>query len=91
MHFMRNSDSVPKNCHQQHHHHFVIINIITAIISALNTELKKVLTDKSVAAYLQERGMDPSWSTPEEMLVRIRRDRARWVPVVKELNFTMES
>ncbi len=62
-----------------------------AIISALNTELKKVLTDKSVAAYLQERGMDPSWSTPEEMLVRIRRDRARWVPVVKELNFTMES
>ncbi len=77
--------------HSGWHGLFLPAGTPAAIVNEFSAELKRVLADKSVVAYVQERGMDPTWSTPEEMVVRIRRDRARWAPVVKELNFTMES
>ena len=49
----------------------------------IHTEVVKVLSDPSVRAKLIAAGIEPATSSPEDLALRIREDRARWLPVLK--------
>lgn len=53
------------------------------IQSRIHTEVVKVLNDPSVRAKLIAAGIEPATSSPEDLALRIREDRARWLPVLK--------
>ena len=54
-----------------------------SIQSRIHTEVVKVLNDPSVRAKLIAAGIEPATSSPEDLALRIREDRARWLPVLK--------
>jgi tripartite-type tricarboxylate transporter receptor subunit TctC len=62
-----------------------------AIVQKLSATLKVALSQKEVIAALGDHAMEAEWCTPEQLKARVRADRAAWTPVVKELNFTIDS
>lgn len=54
-----------------------------AIQSRIYSEVLKVLNDSTIRAKLVSAGIEPNTSSPDELLARIRDDRARWLPLLK--------
>ncbi len=62
----------------------------TAIVRRLNTELNAVLSDPAIRERLAVLGIDPSPGTPEQFLEDMRRDLAKYGPVVKAAGIKVE-
>lgn len=56
------------------------------IIDRLNAEVGKALADATVRQRLQSSGMEPAYTTPDEMAALVRSDLAKWGPVIKAAN-----
>lgn len=54
------------------------------IISKLNDEIRKMLSDAEVQKRIVDSGADPASSSPEEFTAFVRSELARWDKVVKE-------
>jgi tripartite-type tricarboxylate transporter receptor subunit TctC len=55
-----------------------------AIVSLLNSEMRKILADPQTRAHLLSLGFEATGSTPEELAERVRSDRAKWSRIIRE-------
>jgi tripartite-type tricarboxylate transporter receptor subunit TctC len=60
------------------------------VLDKLNTELNAVLADPAIRARLNELGISPTPGTPEQFTELMRRDLARFGPVVKAANIKVQ-
>jgi tripartite-type tricarboxylate transporter receptor subunit TctC len=60
------------------------------IISRVNQALRTTLDDPQVKDGIRKQGYEPSPTTPEGLLDRVRSDLAKWGKVVRDANIVME-
>jgi tripartite-type tricarboxylate transporter receptor subunit TctC len=70
---------------------FVPAKTPQAQVKRLNAAIKTALGAPAVIRTLQERGLEPNWSTPEALAARLKSDMAKWQVIAKSFNFTVES
>jgi tripartite-type tricarboxylate transporter receptor subunit TctC len=61
------------------------------LVARLNTSMKNALAQKDVIDGLNGFGLEAMSSTPAELTELIRRDTAKWAPIVKQVGFTAEA
>jgi tripartite-type tricarboxylate transporter receptor subunit TctC len=61
------------------------------VVNRLNAALKTALAHKDVVDGLAGFGLEAMSSTPGELADLIRRDTAKWAPIVKQVGFTAEA
>jgi tripartite-type tricarboxylate transporter receptor subunit TctC len=54
------------------------------VVNKINAEMKVALADPGFRKQLEALGLDPVYSTPQELQDRIRSELARWAKVIKE-------
>lgn len=60
------------------------------LVTRVNTAMKNALAQKDVIDGLGTFGLEAMSSTPAELTELIRKDTAKWAPIVKEVGFTAE-
>jgi len=58
------------------------------VVSKINAEMKVALANPEFRKQLEALGLDPVYSTPQELQDRIRNELARWTKVIKEAGIT---
>jgi len=61
-----------------------------AVVSRLNAEFVKILSDPQVRAQLQGLGVEVVGSSVDELRALLQRERAQWAKVVKDAKITVE-
>ncbi|SEB23353.1 Bug family tripartite tricarboxylate transporter substrate binding protein [Variovorax sp. YR216] len=61
------------------------------VVGRLNTAMKNALAQKDVIDGLAGFGLEAMSSTPGELADLLKKDTAKWAPIVKEIGFTAES
>ena len=61
------------------------------VVARLNASMKNALAQKDVIEGLNGFGLEAMSSTPAELSDLIRRDTAKWAPIVKQVGFTAEN
>jgi tripartite-type tricarboxylate transporter receptor subunit TctC len=61
-----------------------------AVITRLNAEMKKALADPATAEKLQNAGLEPTGSSPEQMLTTVKQDTAHFSALVKQIGIKPE-
>ena len=61
------------------------------LVTRLNTSMKNALAQKDVIEGLNGFGLEAMSSTPAELTELIRKDTAKWAPIVKQVGFTAEA
>ncbi|MDB5899985.1 MAG: putative Bug-like extra-cytoplasmic solute receptor, family, partial [Ramlibacter sp.] len=61
------------------------------VVARLNASMKVALAQKDVIDGLAGFGLESMSSTPAELTDLIRRDTAKWAPIVKQVGFTAEN
>lgn len=61
------------------------------LVARLNTSMKNALAHKDVIEGLATFGLEAMSSTPAELMDLLRRDTAKWAPIVKQVGFTAEN
>ena len=61
-----------------------------AIVSRLNTEIRKVLADPETRAHLMALGFEVAGSTPEELAERVRSERDKWSRIIRAARITAD-
>lgn len=61
------------------------------IVNRLNASMKQALAQKDVIEGLNGFGLEAMSSTPAELADLIKRDTAKWAPIVKQVGFTAEA
>ena len=70
---------------------FVPANTPAVHVQRLNTAIKAALAAPAVMKTLQDRGLEPRWSTSAELAARLKSDMDKWRPIVKSFNFSADS
>jgi tripartite-type tricarboxylate transporter receptor subunit TctC len=60
------------------------------VVARLNTAIKSALTQKDVIEGLNGFGLEAMSSTPAELADLVKKDTAKWAPIVKQVGFTAE-
>jgi tripartite-type tricarboxylate transporter receptor subunit TctC len=60
------------------------------LVARLNTAMKNALAQKDVIDGLGTFGLEAMSSTPAELAALLKKDTAKWAPIVKEVGFTAE-
>lgn len=60
------------------------------LVAKLNASMKNALAQKDVIDGLGTFGLDAMSSTPAELTELLKKDTAKWAPIVKEVGFTAE-
>jgi tripartite-type tricarboxylate transporter receptor subunit TctC len=60
------------------------------LVTKLNTAMKNALAQKDVIDGLGTFGLEAMSSTPAELAALLKKDTAKWAPIVKEVGFTAE-
>ena len=61
------------------------------LVARLNAAMKSALAQKDVIEGLNGFGLEAMSSTPAELADLLKRDTAKWVPIVKQVGFTAEN
>jgi len=61
------------------------------VVGRLNTAMKSALAQKDVIDGLAGFGLEAMSSSPGELAELLKKDTAKWAPIVKEIGFTAES
>ena len=61
------------------------------VVGRLNTAMKSALAQKDVIDGLAGFGLEAMSSSPGELADLLKKDTAKWAPIVKEIGFTAES
>ncbi len=61
------------------------------MVSKVNAALKTALASKEVIDGLATFGLESLSSTPSELADLLKRDTAKWVPIVKSIGFTADT
>ena len=60
------------------------------LVAKLNASMKNALAQKDVIDGLGTFGLEAMSSTPAELTELLKKDTAKWAPIVKEVGFTAE-
>ena len=69
---------------------FAPANTPPEVVAKINEAAKKALADPDVIARMKEFSATIVGSSPEELAAHVKAEIAKWTPVVKEANITME-
>ncbi|MFC7739389.1 Bug family tripartite tricarboxylate transporter substrate binding protein [Roseomonas sp. GCM10028921] len=61
-----------------------------SVIARLNAAMRMALDDTEVAAVLNRNGLEPRWSTPDQMIEALVAERMKWTPIIRESNIRVE-
>lgn len=61
------------------------------VVARLNAAMRTALAQKDVIDGLGTFGLEPQSSTPAELTELLRRDTAKWGPIVKQIGFTADA
>lgn len=61
-----------------------------AVVQRLNAALRKVLQDPALEARIEPHGVELLASTPEEVLVWVRRDTEKWGRIIRDAHITTD-
>ncbi|MES2910655.1 MAG: Bug family tripartite tricarboxylate transporter substrate binding protein [Pseudomonadota bacterium] len=70
---------------------FVSAKTPPAHVQRLNTAIKSALATPAVIKALEDRGLEPRWSTSADMAARLKSNMAQWAPIAKSFNFSADS
>ncbi len=62
----------------------------TAVVQRLNAALRKVLQDPTLEAKIEPHGVELLASTPEEVLVWVKRDTEKWGRIIRDAHITTD-
>lgn len=62
----------------------------TAVVQRLNAALRKVLQDPTLEAKIEPHGVELLASTPDEVLVWVRRDTEKWGRIIRDAHITTD-
>ena len=66
-------------------------NTPAPIVARLNAAMKNALAQKDVIDGLAGFGLEAQSSTPAELTELLKKDMAKWAPIVKQVGFTAEA
>jgi tripartite-type tricarboxylate transporter receptor subunit TctC len=69
---------------------FVPARTARAVIDRIHTDTAAALTDASIKAKLENVGMVPVGSTPEELAALLHAETEKWRPVISEANIALD-
>ena len=55
-----------------------------AAIARLNAAMRVALSDADVTAVLNRNGLEPRWSTPDQMNEALAAERTKWTPIIRD-------
>ena len=61
------------------------------VVTRLNTAMKTALAQKDVIDGLGAFGLEAQWSSPSELADLLKKDTAKWAPIVKAVGFTADA
>jgi tripartite-type tricarboxylate transporter receptor subunit TctC len=61
-----------------------------AVVNRLNTALVSVLDSTEVKARLSTAALEPAFSTPAELRLKIQKDSAKWGRLIREFNIAAD-
>lgn len=61
-----------------------------AAIARLNAAMRVALDDTEVAAVLNRNGLEPRWSTPDQLTEALMAERTKWTPIIRETGIRVE-
>ena len=61
------------------------------VVTRLNTAMKTALAQKDVIDGLGAFGLEAQWSSPAELADLLKKDTAKWAPIVKAVGFTADA
>ncbi|MES2943349.1 MAG: tripartite tricarboxylate transporter substrate-binding protein [Pseudomonadota bacterium] len=70
---------------------FVAAKTPAPLVQRLNTAIKAALDTPAVIKTLQDRGLEPRWSTSAELATRLKQDMDKWKPIARSFNFNADS
>ena len=70
---------------------FVPAKTPAAQVKRLNAAIKTALGTSAVMKTLNDRGLEPNWSTSEGLAARLKSDMSKWQAIAKTFNFTVET
>lgn len=70
---------------------FVSAKTPPAHVQRLNAAIKSALATPAVMKALEDRGLEPRWSTSADMAALLKSNMAQWAPIVKSFNFSADS
>ena len=62
-----------------------------AIIGKLSNELARIVAMPDVLEFMDKQGLNPFFSTPEQLAALMRTDMAKWAKVIKTANIKIEN
>lgn len=70
---------------------FVAAGTSPANVQRLNAAIKTALATPAVMKTMQDRGLEPHWSTSADLGARLKSDMDKWKPIAKSFNFTADT
>ncbi len=70
---------------------FVPAKTPQAHVQRLNAAIKRAMETPAVVKALEDRGLEPRWSTSADLAARLKADMQKWQPIARSFNFTVES
>jgi tripartite-type tricarboxylate transporter receptor subunit TctC len=61
-----------------------------AAIARINAAMRVALEDAEATAVLNRNGLEPRWSTPEQMAQALEAERRTWTPIIRESGIRIE-
>jgi tripartite-type tricarboxylate transporter receptor subunit TctC len=61
-----------------------------AAIARINAAMRVALEDAEATAVLNRNGLEPRWSTPEQMAQALAAERTTWTPIIRESGIRIE-
>jgi tripartite-type tricarboxylate transporter receptor subunit TctC len=59
-------------------------------IARINAAMRLALADPEVIAVMNRNGLEPRWTTPEQMTEALAVERAKWGPIVRDRGITID-
>ena len=82
---------LPELTHSEWFAFFLPAKASAEVVSRLNTAMKFALAQKDVIDGMAGFGLEAMSSTPAELADLVRKDTAKWAPIVKQVGFTAEA
>ena len=82
---------LPELTHSEWFAFFLPAKASPEVVSRLNAAMKVALAQKDVVDGMAGFGLEAMSSTPAELAELVKRDTAKWAPIVKQVGFTAEA
>jgi tripartite-type tricarboxylate transporter receptor subunit TctC len=82
---------IPDMAHSEWFAFFLPAKAAPELVARLNASMRTALASKEVIDGLSTFGLEAMSSSPEELMALLKRDTAKWAPIVKRVGFSAEA